>query len=275
MRTVFREATILGREPDGPLDIVVDDGRIADIGKTIAAAGEEIRLGGKLATPGMVETHIHLDKACILDRCAPEPETGPTEHAARVTAAKENFTVEDVRARASRTLEKCILNGATRTTGGSHAASCRYRCCSDCAARHGSVSHGTRPGLRRAAGGSGCAPADSPRCLTCTLSSNKILNPFTPFGDGSLIRMANIYANIAQASKPAEIRHCFEMASTQSAKLLRQDDFGIAVGNPADIVVFEAASPEQAVAEVIAPEAGFKAGRRTFTRPAGELHRPG
>tara|TARA_B100000459_G_scaffold124338_1_gene76950 strand:- start:524 stop:775 length:252 start_codon:yes stop_codon:yes gene_type:complete len=56
MRTVFREATILGREPDGPLDIVVDDGRIADIGKTIAAAGEEIRLGGKLATPGMVET---------------------------------------------------------------------------------------------------------------------------------------------------------------------------------------------------------------------------
>ena len=100
MRTVFREATILGREPDGPLDIVVDDGRIADI--------------GKLTTPGMVETHIHLDKACILDRCAPEPETGPTEHAARVTAAKENFTVEDVRARASRTLEKCILNGATR-----------------------------------------------------------------------------------------------------------------------------------------------------------------
>ncbi len=114
-----------------------------------------------------------------------------------------------------------------------------------------------------------------PHGVTCTLSSNNILNPLTPFGDGSLIRMANMYANIAQASKPAEIRHCFEMASTQSAKLLRQDDFGIAVGNPADIVVFDAASPEQAVAEVIAPEAGFKAGRRTFTRPAGELHRPG
>tara|TARA_B100000676_G_scaffold301716_1_gene349321 strand:+ start:468 stop:929 length:462 start_codon:yes stop_codon:yes gene_type:complete len=100
-----------------------------------------------------------------------------------------------------------------------------------------------------------------PHGVTCTLSSNNILNPFTPFGDGSLIRMANMHANIAQASKPA--------------KLLRQDDFGIAVGNPADIVVFDAASPEQAVAEVIAPEAGFKAGRRTFTRPAGELHRPG
>ena len=114
-----------------------------------------------------------------------------------------------------------------------------------------------------------------PHGVTCTLSGNNILNPFTTFGDGSLIRMANMYANIAQASKPAEIRHCFEMASTQSAKLLRQHDFGIAVGNPADTVVFDAASPEQAVAEVIAPEAGFKAGRRTFTRPTGELHRPG
>ena len=43
MRTVFREATILGREPDGPLDIVVDDGRIADFGNCR-------RLGGFRAT---------------------------------------------------------------------------------------------------------------------------------------------------------------------------------------------------------------------------------
>ena len=53
--------------------------------------GEELDLAGKLATPGMVETHIHLDKACILDRCAPEPETGPTNHAARVAEAKTRF----------------------------------------------------------------------------------------------------------------------------------------------------------------------------------------
>ena len=113
-----------------------------------------------------------------------------------------------------------------------------------------------------------------PHGVTCSLSSNNILNPFTPFGDGSLIRMANMYANIAQASKPSEIRDCFEMALVQSAKLLRRDDYGIAVGNPADIVIFDAASPEQAVAEVIAPEMGFKQGHHTFTRPAAELHRP-
>ena len=80
----------------------------------MTGAEEIIGLNGKLATPGLIGSYIHLDKAFILDRCAPEPETGPTNHAARVTEAKEKFTVEDVYERACRTLEKCISNGTTR-----------------------------------------------------------------------------------------------------------------------------------------------------------------
>ena len=34
--------------------------------------------------------------------------------------------------------------------------------------------------------------------VTCSLATNNVLNPFTPFGDCSLIRMANLYANIAR-----------------------------------------------------------------------------
>ena len=34
--------------------------------------------------------------------------------------------------------------------------------------------------------------------VNCALSTNNVLNPFTPFGDCSLLRMANLYANIAQ-----------------------------------------------------------------------------
>ena len=37
------------------------------------------------------------------------------------------------------------------------------------------------------------------------------------FGDGSLMRMANMYANIAQASKN---RNCFDMTSFQSARMM-------------------------------------------------------
>lgn len=80
----------------------------------MTGAEDIIGLKDKLATPGLIGSHIHLDKAFILVRCAPEPETGPTNHAARVTEAKEKFTVEDVFERACRTLEKCISIGTTR-----------------------------------------------------------------------------------------------------------------------------------------------------------------
>ena len=50
-------------------------------------------------------------------------------------------------------------------------------------------------------------------------------------------------------------------------------DYGVAVGNPADLVVIDAATPEQAVAELRQPLAVYKRGRRTVTRTRPELHR--
>ena len=41
--------------------------------------------------------------------------------------------------------------------------------------------------------------------VNCSLSSNNILNPATPYGDCSLIRMANLYANILQVDRPAQL----------------------------------------------------------------------
>src|SRR6185312_13657495 len=57
--------------------------------------------------------------------------------------------------------------------------------------------------------------------VTCSLATNNVLNPFTPFGDCSLIRMANLYANICQVGAKRDIRNCFDMITTRSAKLMR------------------------------------------------------
>ena len=65
------------------------------------------------------------------------------------------------------------------------------------------------------------------------------------------------------------------MLTDRSARLMNLKDYGIAVGNPADIVIVDAQTPEQAVAEIRAPLAVFKRGVRTVTRPRAELHRPG
>ena len=64
------------------------------------------------------------------------------------------------------------------------------------------------------------------------------------------------------------------MLTDRSARLMNLRDYGIAVGNPADIVIVDAVSPEQAIAEIRAPLAAFKRGVRTVTRPRAELHQP-
>ena len=81
--------------------------------------------------------------------------------------------------------------------------------------------------------------------VNCSLSTNNVLNPVTPYGDCSLIRMANLHANVLQVGRPEELRECFLMLTERSARLLNLKDYGLAVGNPADIVVVDALSADE------------------------------
>ena len=64
------------------------------------------------------------------------------------------------------------------------------------------------------------------------------------------------------------------MLTERSARLMNLRDYGIAVGNPADIVVIDAQDAGAGGSGGARPLAVFKAGRRTVTRPRAELHRP-
>jgi cytosine deaminase len=110
--------------------------------------------------------------------------------------------------------------------------------------------------------------------VNCSLSSNNILNPFTPFGDCSQMRMANLYANICQVGKRAEMRECFNMVTRRPAEMMRLADYGLAVGRSADLVVLDSTSPEMAVAELTPVLYAFKRGRKTVSRQPAILHRP-
>src|SRR5262249_38049158 len=58
------------------------------------------------------------------------------------------------------------------------------------------------------------------------LPSNTIHTPATPYGDCSLIRMANLYANVLQVDRPERLRECFGMLTDRSARLLNLTDYG-------------------------------------------------
>ncbi len=101
--------------------------------------------------------------------------------------------------------------------------------------------------------------------VNCSISTNNVLNPFTPYGDGNLLRIANLFANVAQIADEPGLTECFRMITDRPAALMRQD-YGLRVGAPADLVLFDAATPAQAIAELSPALTGFKHGHRTFER---------
>lgn len=108
----------------------------------------------------------------------------------------------------------------------------------------------------------------------CSIATNNVLNPFTPYGDCSLVRIANLYANVVQRGTAEDLAECFELLTTRPARILRRKDYGIAVGNPADLIVWNAKAPAEVIATVAQPLVGYKRGRRVFTRELPTLHRP-
>ena len=112
------------------------------------------------------------------------------------------------------------------------------------------------------------------RGVLCSVATNNVQNPFTPFGDASLLRMANFYANVAQASV-REFDACLDLVTKLPARLMNLRDYGIAPGNPADLIVLDTASGAGAIAELPDVLMGFKNGRQVFERQKAVLLRPG
>jgi cytosine/creatinine deaminase len=402
---VLRSARIAGSEAH-TFDIAVAGGRIAAIAERIDADVPVEDIAGKLVVPGFVETHIHLDKSCILDRCKSREGGTLAEAIAEVAAAKTGFSEDDIYRRARRTLEKAILQGTMRMRThveidpriglkGFHAirmlkqayaraidveicvfpqegmlndpgteellveaceqgadliGGCpytdsdphgqiarifdiaqRFDCDIDfhldfdldpswmdleevCRKTEGmrwggrvTIGHvtklsalGPEPFIavakRLADAGvavtvlpatdlflmgrnhdhnvpRGVAPAHRlvDHGVTCSIASNNVLNPFTPFGDCSLVRMANLYANVAQIGGADQLAECLDMITAVPAKLMNLRDYGVAVGNSADFVVLDCHDRSAAIAEIARPLFGIKNGRRTFACPPAKL----
>jgi cytosine deaminase len=112
------------------------------------------------------------------------------------------------------------------------------------------------------------------RGVLCSVATNNVLNPFTPFGDCSLLRMANLYANVAYAGV-SEFDTCLDLVTALPARLMNLKDYGIAPGNPADIIVLDTTTGRNAIAELPDILMGFKNGRQVFERRSPVRFPPG
>lgn len=94
-------------------DVGIDKGRIVAAQPGLAAsAAEEIDAAGRVLLPGFVESHLHLEKAYVMDR---KPNrSGTLMEAIAVTAAlKPTFTRDDIEARSRRVLKQLVTCGTT------------------------------------------------------------------------------------------------------------------------------------------------------------------
>lgn len=95
------------------VDILIQNRIITGVGSVAeTASAEEIDVGGRVVLPGLVDVHMHLDKAWlgtgVLNR------TGTYEEAVRVMSAqKRAFTPEDIAARAFHVIRLAVANGTT------------------------------------------------------------------------------------------------------------------------------------------------------------------
>ncbi len=100
----------------GLSDIGIANGKFVSIRQGTAASPATLTLDaeGRMAVPGFVEPHIHLDKALISER-APVNISGTLTEAIEILwEIKRNYTVVEIAERASRVLAKALENGISR-----------------------------------------------------------------------------------------------------------------------------------------------------------------
>src|ERR1700737_5606903 len=94
-------------------DVGIADGRFTRIepSPTSMVAAVTLDADGRMAVPGFVEPHIHLDKVLISER-APVNVSGMLTEAIEILwQIKRNYTVDEIADRASRVLEGALANG--------------------------------------------------------------------------------------------------------------------------------------------------------------------
>lgn len=109
--TIIRNVRIDDAKP--VVDVAITNGKISAIEEKIAStASHEIQGDGHVLVPGFVESHLHLEKAFVMDRKA--NRSGTLQEAIAVTAElKPTFTHDDIMQRSRQVIRTLVQNGTT------------------------------------------------------------------------------------------------------------------------------------------------------------------
>lgn len=89
--------------------------------------------------------------------------------------------------------------------------------------------------------------------INVAIGHDSIMDPWYPLGTGNMLHAAFLALHIAQLSGYGEIPRVWDLVTDNAARVLGvQDQYGIAEGRPADLVIFDAESDRDAL-RMLAP----------------------
>ncbi len=97
--------------------------------------------------------------------------------------------------------------------------------------------------------------------VNVSLSTNNIVNTFTPYGHPDLLRQALVAAMVAHLGNLEQMAWLLDLVTVNPARALGLTDYGLQPGCQADLVVLDAGSPAQAITEQVEKLWVLKAGR--------------
>ena len=104
--------------------------------------------------------------------------------------------------------------------------------------------------------------------LTVALGQDCVLDPWYSGGSADLLEVAHMGLHVAHMTSPAAMRQCFEAVTTQPARLLGLQDYGLAPGCWANFVLLHARDPIEAIRLRATRLAVYRRGRCVAHSPA-------
>ncbi len=84
--------------------------------------------------------------------------------------------------------------------------------------------------------------------VTVGVATNNVQNLFTPFGDGDVLKICTLLAQVLHLGTVVQHAQCLAMATTGAAVAIGHDHQGIMPGQPADLVILQAETVTEAIA---------------------------
>ena len=113
--------------------------------------------------------------------------------------------------------------------------------------------------------------------LNVAFGQDCVLDPWYSGGSGDMLEVAHMGLHVAQMTSRAAMRQCFEAVTTNPARILQLERYGLEVGKNADFVLLQAADPIEAIRLRATRLKVFRKGKLIAETPANtaQLHLPG